>query len=164
MTTWDQARQIVDQELRSSWSAAWPELTFRVAEWGYVDGLAFQVPYGAREHLVDGDDAAAIVGELAALVDRVTGELELELVSFPSHLDRLDTWSASAPGTQGTNPCAPAVRDATGGACSAASGRFGSLAHGQGPAAGAPAEAAEAGAAEAARCLHRPSDSPPHQV
>ncbi|MEI2810835.1 MAG: hypothetical protein V9F00_11725 [Nocardioides sp.] len=89
MVTWEQARQIVDQELRASWSAAWPELTFHIAEWGWADAEAFQVPYGAREHLVDGDDAAAIVGELAALVGRVTGELEL--VSFPGHLDRLST-------------------------------------------------------------------------
>ena len=79
----------MDRELRESWSAAFPELTFHVAEWGYADAQAFQVPYGVREWLAEGDSLAAIVGELAALVDRQTAELAL--VSYVGELDRMST-------------------------------------------------------------------------
>ena len=56
----------------------------------------FKVPYGVREWLEEGDSLAAVVGELAALADRATGELES--VNFPGHLDRLSNMERGGSG------------------------------------------------------------------
>lgn len=89
MITWERARLIVDRELREEWSAAYTGLTFWVAEWGYADAESFQVPYGARESMVDGDGSSGTVGDLFALVDRETGELSFHAWCDGGFLDRL---------------------------------------------------------------------------
>lgn len=77
-------------------SAAWPELTFHVADWAGLTLRRSRVPYGAREHLVDGDVTAAIVSELAALVHRLTGALDL--VNYVGDLERMSVMEPAGHG------------------------------------------------------------------
>ena len=76
MVSFAGARLIVAQTIGPTWAVDFPGSTFFVAPWGYADDRDWQVVYGAREHLVEGDGGSwSDTGEPLALVNRETGEL-----------------------------------------------------------------------------------------
>lgn len=71
MTTFEDARTIVDDAERDRWRLG----TYYVAPYGYDTGDEWLVIRGAREFLVDGDPSYAALDQPPALVHKLTGRL-----------------------------------------------------------------------------------------
>lgn len=69
--------------------------TFYVARVGGEDATHYEVPTGAREYLVGGDDAFAIMDWPVFLVDKKTGEVtEHQWMEVGGRVDAMDGVSA----------------------------------------------------------------------
>lgn len=74
MITFDQAREIIQREVAPTWQG--PGSWF-LAPWGYEDARGYSMIYGAREGILQADADYADTSGMVALVDKLTGELEL---------------------------------------------------------------------------------------
>lgn len=78
MITFDEARQIVERELRAKWQP-W-QGTLITLPTGAEDATHWRVIAGARESLVDGDLDFDLMDAPALLVSKTTGELQRVVV------------------------------------------------------------------------------------
>ena len=81
--TFQAAREAVAQYARGLFPTT--RGTFYVAPWGRSDATHWEVPAGAKEAMVDGDDSFIIMDWPFFLVDKTTGQVEAW-----SYLDAVD--------------------------------------------------------------------------
>lgn len=72
-TSFKQARKLAREHVGKDWQPH--EGTLYAAKDGYEDALAWLVPVGARELLVDGDEAFLPLDDRVIIVDKLTGKV-----------------------------------------------------------------------------------------